>query len=1244
MSATLDVGTIDALHAAERFRDVRARLAEADLDDGAPGWRLAVRAARADLADPSRSVDEALLDLADLLVDPLQVPEDLPLAHALVIRGYAIKRLFSLAEDAIAAARTAVGEHPLLWLEEGRAMMAFDERERAREAFERALAAGGAHADEARLALADALYVLGDFDGCLALLDAIEGDAVRPRALRLAASCHAARRDHEGEARAWAEVLARLPEGDHAQGDRVSLALALGSCGRRAEALEELGRAWRENPASGHGHYARSRMHYLERHLDGGRAVRLAAFPTTAQKWNYCGPAVLELCLRYLDVELTQDEIADTVKRTTGTPMYEIAAFLDAHRITARRIEATRERVMAALDLGLPVIVQEEYSTTSHVAVIVGYDEALGTFIAQDPATHRPLLKTFEFTERAGDLYGNGAIVVLGRAGPELEARERACDEAGLLHAPHLALLDDADRLRPAATSAEREEATLWEVLRRCDDALALAPRFKLAWHRKVDALSRRWGLSGRDEHREEALRALYHVRVAFARDEWPHQLHAHLMMDRGLYDEAYAEYHEASRVDPGDANNRAAMGECMWLGGDLERAERHLVEALALAPHVVRTAENLAAVYVRERIERERQARRTVESHLAPFQIFERVPHADAELDRRAAHFVRVALAGNPRNPFNHGLAGDLAAMRGDFEAAAAAYAESIAIDPARAGSALGYAVALRALGRAQDAALVLEPLTQEARPPTRAFTLYAELLEELGRPEEAASALVEALVSGADAPSLARALFTTLRRASSGEAAAARLRELVEERADPQVARAVAEVLDDEQQRGHAIALLRRVVHEAPGDVDAVYRLGRLLTGDVLTRAEGEALLERVIELAPAFAGARTRLAWSLCETDPARGLSLLDALPDQQDAYVLETRAALLAARGEGEASAAALERALDVFGDRERGLIALTEWHVDDRRYDRALSLARTIPERVTRDALRLEAERAWLEAFQLGGAIRDALPRLRELSREAVPPHLAWSTYWGVRSLEPALAADAADALARTARENMVATWRLRAAGARAKTGAHADLDAVRDTLGDDPELWAQLAYAYEAVHRYDDANAAAERALALDDTHMEALGAMEGAYVRRGDVAAAIRCAERLVELYPYEHIGPERLGTILALSLDAERALPLTHRAVDAAPFCHNAHWSRAAALFAAGDLAGAERHVERTLALDPPTEEIDAIDALAMRYALAGDAARLEACLERLHRARPAALFAGFDDALRELARRRA
>ena len=63
---------------------------------------------------------------------------------------------------------------------------------------------------------------------------------------------------------------------------------------------------------------------------------------------------MLELCLRYLDLELDQDEIAEEVKRERGTPMYEIVSFLRGHDIVGRRIEATPKRLRAAIDRPVP--------------------------------------------------------------------------------------------------------------------------------------------------------------------------------------------------------------------------------------------------------------------------------------------------------------------------------------------------------------------------------------------------------------------------------------------------------------------------------------------------------------------------------------------------------------------------------------------------------------------------------------------------------------------------------------------------------------------------------------------------------------------------------------------------------------------------------------------------------------------------------------------------------------------------
>ena len=138
---------------------------------------------------------------------------------------------------------------------------------------------------------------------------------------------------------------------------------------------------------------------------------RALPFPTTQQKYEFCGPAVLELCLRSLGIDLGQDEIARQIKRERGTPMFEIVRYLADHAIVARRVVATVDKVRAAIDLGLPMIIQEEYATTSHVAVIMGYDAALEVFLVRDPMTHQLSTRPWGWTESAGRYRSSDAAV-----------------------------------------------------------------------------------------------------------------------------------------------------------------------------------------------------------------------------------------------------------------------------------------------------------------------------------------------------------------------------------------------------------------------------------------------------------------------------------------------------------------------------------------------------------------------------------------------------------------------------------------------------------------------------------------------------------------------------------------------------------------------------------------------------------------------------------------------------------------
>ncbi len=1241
---------IDELVQAERHRDARRdalAAIEAGGDDAEAIWRFRLRHARLSLGHGDTAIDEAIFELDALLAAAARHAPELASAHAARIRAYAIKRTKALATQAISDARKDCGEtDAAIVVAEGTLALSFDDRVRARELFERAIEVDPKD-DAARLAMADLLYVLGDFDACHAELDATSGDRARfARVARLRAACFAATRSHDGEARIWKSVLDSLPQSDYLVQHRIAYALALAACARRDEALEQFRLAWREDEQGDTGRYARARVEYLERAGGAIREKRLPAFPTTAQKWNYCGPAVLELCLRYLDLELGQDEIAETVKRRSGTPMYEIVSYLRAHRVAARRVRATPERLQAAIDLGVPVIVQEEYSTTSHVAVITGYDESLGLFVASDPATHRPLLKSFEWTKRAGDLFGNGGVIVLGPEGDEASRRELAADAAGLVEERHLALLDECDRQRPRASAEGREDAALEDVVRLCDEALAIEPSFKLAWHRRIDALQRLSQIRGRPADRERMLDDLFRARTRFSTDEWPHQLHAHYLFAEGRYEEAYVEYLEASRRDPDDANNLQSMGECKWLAGDLAEAERSMLAAIALEPHLVRAAENLAAVYLRQLQELGASAPAPIErATLAPDVLTSRIDRTQEDVLKRASHFSRIACAASPDNAFNRELAGELALLRDDLEQAIVELEQARALAPDRPWSAWGLAYALERRGDVERARGLLEEATKVHWNEARSHLSLAQFSETHSGAETAVEALehgIEIVQQGREL--LARRLFELLAERGSAETAAARIRELAEKRSfDAPFLREVGLLLETHGQRGHAIALLRHAVQLAPNDVHAVFRLGSMLVEDLLTRDEGCALLERSMSLAPDSPSPRHKLAWVYLERDPTRALALLSPVLSHDDPYVLDAHAAVLERLGESEEAARALARALAAFGTDAAGLLALCDYHVDANRYDRALTLARKLYDVPMPDDRRDARDSRYVAAFRLAGMMREALPRVNAIVAEAggVPAHLAFDLYFGARSIDEELAARAALVTADAQRDPARRLeWRIYAAGARAKLGDRSLLDEVTREAEGSATALGHLAQTLTTLHDYGAADEVAKRAYALDPDDREALTAMEEAWVRGGDLEAALGCARRLVEHHPHEHVGPERLALLHGKQGNIEDALACSLRAIDAAPFCHNAQASRAVALFMAGDLAGAERHARRSLAIEEPDRVDDGADALMITRAIEHDRDGLERCLATLEQSQPVAVFAQYKAELRRVA----
>src|SRR6185369_3225652 len=108
----------------------------------------------------------------------------------------------------------------------------------------------------------------------------------------------------------------------------------------------------------------------------------LVAFPTTIQRRDHCGPSTIELVLRYWKggLDLSNDQIAQMVKFPhSGTPVYKMREFFHLVGFDTLRCQIALDQLKQLIDAGYPLIVEEEFSNSSHVSVVIGYDDTAAT-------------------------------------------------------------------------------------------------------------------------------------------------------------------------------------------------------------------------------------------------------------------------------------------------------------------------------------------------------------------------------------------------------------------------------------------------------------------------------------------------------------------------------------------------------------------------------------------------------------------------------------------------------------------------------------------------------------------------------------------------------------------------------------------------------------------------------------------------------------------------------------------------
>ncbi|MGM0874095.1 MAG: tetratricopeptide repeat protein [Bacillota bacterium] len=113
--------------------------------------------------------------------------------------------------------------------------------------------------------------------------------------------------------------------------------------------------------------------------------VKLLTYKPAIQKYNYCVPASLEMLLSQFNHYINQDIIADSVFSVSGTKLSKAIEYLEEQGYACQFFYGAVESFKSLLDLQVGVMLNVDYPMSSHVQVLVGYDDNLRVLHVQDP-------------------------------------------------------------------------------------------------------------------------------------------------------------------------------------------------------------------------------------------------------------------------------------------------------------------------------------------------------------------------------------------------------------------------------------------------------------------------------------------------------------------------------------------------------------------------------------------------------------------------------------------------------------------------------------------------------------------------------------------------------------------------------------------------------------------------------------------------------------------------------------------
>ncbi|WP_203361423.1 C39 family peptidase [Bacillus sp. REN10] len=135
---------------------------------------------------------------------------------------------------------------------------------------------------------------------------------------------------------------------------------------------------------------------FAEKTIQPNAAHKELTIQPIEQKLNYCVPATLSMLLQTAGSEKTQDEIAEHVFEATGSKLRKAMDYMASLGFSSKFFKGTVELYKPLIDAGYPIMLDMMIENTSHVQLVIGYDDRLGVLLVQDPNELETMLVSYE--------------------------------------------------------------------------------------------------------------------------------------------------------------------------------------------------------------------------------------------------------------------------------------------------------------------------------------------------------------------------------------------------------------------------------------------------------------------------------------------------------------------------------------------------------------------------------------------------------------------------------------------------------------------------------------------------------------------------------------------------------------------------------------------------------------------------------------------------------------------------------